>query len=229
MLPQIYHYDPATFEYLGEGVADIDQLESKPKKPVYLMPAHATTVPPKIVAGKTPVFNESTGKWANQVDNRGTVYSTSTGQPEEYAKLGALPATLTKLKPAPMQKWDATAGAWVDDITQISADRIVQLETDYQTALDAGVTYNGALFQSDEKSITTLAEVLTAVANGWTLPAGFVWIDNANNAVTANVAFLKGLSSAFADHKSALFTRLYTAKSKVRAATTIKAVNAVLL
>jgi len=107
--------------------------------------------------------------------------------------------------------------------------KLATIEADYQKLLDAGVTYSGALFQANAHSIATLTETLAAVANGWPLPAAFAWIDSANKAHPANLAFLKGLSVAMANHKSALFSRLYAAKASINKATTRKAVKAVVL
>jgi len=109
------------------------------------------------------------------------------------------------------------------------SDKLTQIKTDYQTALDAGVAYSGALFQSDAKSIATLSETLTAIANGWALPTGFSWIDAANASHPANTAFLKGLSTSFANHKSALFARLQAAKTAIKSAKTVTAVSKVVL
>ena len=54
---QIYHYHPATGEYLGEGSADESPLEPG----AYLVPAHATTTaPPTAMSGKVRVWR---GGW----------------------------------------------------------------------------------------------------------------------------------------------------------------------
>jgi len=122
------------------------------------------------------------------------------------------------------QVYDAATKSWsdyvptkVEVLATTKATTLGQIKTDYQTALDSGVTYSGALFQSDAKSIATLSETLTAIANGWTLPTGFSWIDAANASHPANTAFLKGLSTALANHKAALFARLQTAKTTITA------------
>lgn len=58
---QIYHYHPATGEYLGTGMADESPLEPG----VWLVPANATTSPaPASLAGKVRVWTGSA--WAYQ-------------------------------------------------------------------------------------------------------------------------------------------------------------------
>ena len=120
----------------------------------------------------------------------------------------------------------ADAQAELDDA---KAEKLIALRADYESLLAGGVQYDGAVFETDAKSTTALAETLTAVANGWTLPAGFVWRDSANVDHPADVAWLKGLATAMADHKAAAFRRLSAAKDAVRAAGTVADVEAVQL
>jgi len=134
------------------------------------------------------------------------------------------------------QVYDPATKTWSDyvptkaeSLASAKSAALAKIKNDYQTALVTGATYSGAQFQSDAKSMSTLAEVLTALANGWTLPAGFAWIDEMNTPHPADTAFLKGLSTAFANHKSALFARLQAAKLSIASATTQTAVSKVVL
>jgi len=102
-------------------------------------------------------------------------------------------------------------------VAKIVSDKKVEIDTAYRDALNAGVTYKAAVFQSDEKSVQSLVKVLTALANSWVLPAGFVWIDAANVAHSATKAWLQGLNKAFGDHEAALFTRKLQAKGALAA------------
>jgi hypothetical protein len=57
---KIYHYDPASFELIGQ-----DDAEPNPLAPgEFLIPAHATNVPPPVArAFESPVFDPSTKQW----------------------------------------------------------------------------------------------------------------------------------------------------------------------
>lgn len=57
-------------------------------------------------------------------DHRGTVYSTTTGEPQQYASLGDLPEGLT-VDPRP-----SAAHAWSEDRWQVSAELVAQLHTE---------------------------------------------------------------------------------------------------
>lgn len=227
-LTPCWAYDPATGELLGEETARPDPVEGQP-----LVPANATLEPPpsQIPAGQVAVWDDAAGNWVLVQDYRGTVYDTATGEPEQWHQLGPLPAEKTHIAPPDdLSVWDATAGQWVPDLAKHQAAKLVQLAAEYQAALEAGVSYQGALFESDDHSQVEMAKVLTAIANGWPLPKGFVWVD-ANNTLhpVPDVAWLQGLAAAMADHKAALFARLQAAKAAVRSATTVIEVDQVVL
>lgn len=228
MPKQINHYDPITFEHIGTSVPDIDPVDGTP-----MIPAFATlaALPTSIPKNKVAIFDVANDLWSTIDDHRGTVYDTATGQPELWDNLGALPSGKTPLAPTDPanESWDAASKAWKIDIAKVKLAKIAQVKADYQAALDAGVTYSGALFQSDAKSISTLTETLTAISNGWTLPAGFAWIDAVNTPHPASATFLQGLSTAMATHKSGLFARLQAAKTSVDTAKTVAAVGTVTL
>jgi len=211
---QIYHFDPQTNEACGSDIADLDPLENKP-----LLPAFATLIAPPatIAVGKVAVFDEAAATWSQVEDHRGKVYDTATGDELQHDRLGVLPVTLTTTAPTANSSWDATAKAWVLDAVKLHSIKKQEIETAYQTALNAGVTYKNALFQSDEKSVQSLVKVLTALANSWVLPAGFVWVDAANVAHPATKTWLIGLNKAFSDHESSLFTRKIQAKAALAA------------
>jgi len=113
-------------------------------------------------------------------------------------------------------------------LSEVKAQKKADLSMGYQTALMGNtVTYKGSTFQADQDSIRALTETLTAVNSGWTLPTSFMWIDSANIPHPADVVFLKGLASAMADSKTALFAGLQIAKSNVTAAADIASVIAI--
>jgi len=129
--------------------------------------------------------------------------------------------------------WDGKA--WVpykptaaEQLAQAQTAKLAKLQAAYQAALEAGVQYRGATFDSDDRSQSELAKVLIAIANGWMLPTGFAWVDAANNPhPVPDVAWLQGLAQGLADHKAACFARLQKAKAAVRAAKTAAAVQRV--
>jgi len=146
--------------------------------------------------------------------------------------------------PIPDADWQAHIGgnrrvwggkAWVahkpsaaEQLAQAQTAKLAELQAAYQAALEAGVQYQGATFDSDDRSQSELAKVLIAIANGWMLPTGFAWIDAANNPhPVPDAAWLQGLAQVLADHKAACFARLQKAKAAVRAAKTQAAVQKV--
>tara|TARA_R110000823_G_scaffold277831_2_gene396320 strand:- start:3697 stop:4074 length:378 start_codon:yes stop_codon:yes gene_type:complete len=59
----IYHYDAETLDYVGESIADLSPLEPG----VWLIPAHATTVTPKVKPKEGEVLVFENGVWLTKV------------------------------------------------------------------------------------------------------------------------------------------------------------------
>ncbi|MCV9920621.1 tail fiber assembly protein [Pseudomonas sp. BT-42-2] len=110
--PTTYNAHPETLEYIGQGLADPDPLEEGN----WLVPALAfADSPPASSPGFAIVRNRQTDTWELVQDNRGTVYSTATGDAQENLLLGPLPDTLTREPfPGPLHTWNGSA--WMADV-----------------------------------------------------------------------------------------------------------------
>ena len=108
--PVVYHYHGLTGELLGTGFADPDPVN--PDK--WLVPGLATLAePPASEVGAVACRIEHT-RWELLEDNRGTIYSTDSGQPREHAELGPLPEGFTT-QPRPSLHHVWQGNAWVFD------------------------------------------------------------------------------------------------------------------
>lgn len=71
----VYHYHPETFEYVGTTEADVSPLEPD----VFLIPAHATEIPPPATQqGFARVWQN--GEWVQIEDHRGERWWDEAGQ-----------------------------------------------------------------------------------------------------------------------------------------------------
>ncbi|YCH19838.1 tail fiber assembly protein [Pseudomonas sp. D1-3] len=114
--PAIYHYSGVTGELLGSGVADPDPMDADN----WLIPANATiTEPPALQAGHTARWLGQT--WELIEDNRGPLYSTTSGALREHTELGPLPAGSTR-QPMPGQHyaWNGTSWAFDEQSARIA-------------------------------------------------------------------------------------------------------------
>lgn len=115
--PKIYYTQPETLEYIGEGLADFDPMDPNN----WLVPAGAyLDAPPAALTGHAIVRTADLTAWTYIEDNRGTVYDTATGAPQEYQTLGPLPAGLTKLPyPGPSYVWSGEAWVLKDELENV--------------------------------------------------------------------------------------------------------------
>ena len=99
MSNKAYVYDPITREFVG-----VTRLDRDPLGGGFLLPANATTVVPHIEQEKTAIFDLESQKWAQVDDYRDVdVYDIATGQVHTYQALGALPDSVTLVKPEPVE------------------------------------------------------------------------------------------------------------------------------
>lgn len=119
----IYCAHPFTREYVGQSLADTDPLEPEN----WLIPAHAYLDPPPApVAGQAVVRSEDGAAWQLVADYRGTVYDTTTGNPQQYEDLGDLPGNLTaEARPSPFHVW-ASEGWVLDSYAQSLAESVAE-------------------------------------------------------------------------------------------------------
>lgn len=99
----IYHYHPETKKYLGNGVADVDPMDSNN----HLIPANATTVECTLeeTEGFIRVFNEETEQWEQEAvltaeplgwaDNRRLNYPPIGDQLDDLFRAGAFSTEMT--------------------------------------------------------------------------------------------------------------------------------------
>jgi hypothetical protein len=129
--PLIYCAHPLTREYLGQAAADPDPLDEHN----WLTPAHAyLDAPPDLAPGQVAQRSEDGSAWHVVADHRGTVYSTATGEPQQHALLGELPAGLTATpRPSADHRW--LDGAWVLD-TGLQAANLLALQARLCVAID---------------------------------------------------------------------------------------------
>lgn len=92
----IYNYHPEYKNYVGFGEA----FESPLEPGIYIVPAHATKIPPPLVKdGEVQIFNEQTNQWEVCEDQRGTWYHTEKVIEFEHFDPKTPPVNATRKKP----------------------------------------------------------------------------------------------------------------------------------
>jgi hypothetical protein len=112
-------------------------------------------------------------------------------------------------------------------IEQAKSAQISTLASAYNAAIQQPVSYMGTTFQADSDSQTKVIQVLAAMTPAGATPAGFYWVDAANDHVAMTLAQVQGLSQAMMAQGWAAFQHLQTRKTSVNAAATIPDVQAI--
>lgn len=123
--------------------------------------------------------------------------------------------------------------AFVAKNLQAAQSAQVQILTNaYQTAITQPVSFTSAsgvtkLFQADPQSVYNLQGILASYTPAGSTPSGFYWVAADNTLVPMVLSDLQGMAKLMGAQGWAQFQHLQTLKSKVLAATTISAVEAI--
>jgi len=103
------------------------------------------------------------------------------------------------------------------------------IETAYQSAITAPIAYMSTTFQADNASQDILVKVLVGMQVAGATPSGFAWLDANNVLVPMALADLQGLYGAILTRGQIEFAKRLVAKNAIDVATTIAAIEAVVL
>jgi hypothetical protein len=112
-------------------------------------------------------------------------------------------------------------------IEQAKAEKLTELESAYDSAIQQPISYMGHTFQADADSQDILTKTLTALNAVGNVPTGFAWWDADNIAVSMTLAELNGLAMAMLNQGWAAFQNKQAKKALVRSAQTVDDVNSV--
>lgn len=106
---------------------------------------------------------------------------------------------------------------------------IAAVEKEFFILSEADITYNGTAFQADSDSQAKIDKVINRLNAGWVPPTGFSWVASDDTTHLVNLSLLNGIANEIAARDSQLFMRLFTAKTAIRAASTISSIQSVVL
>ena len=123
----IYHYNPETGEYMGQGEARESPLEPG----VFLIPAYSTSEkPPKTGDNEVAVFENE--KWAIKPDFRGKVYYRKDTKEEiEITEIGVEPdEDMTDIEPGVFDEWDNESKKWKCNLDLVKPIKIQEIKNE---------------------------------------------------------------------------------------------------
>jgi hypothetical protein len=117
-------------------------------------------------------------------------------------------------------------------LAYMQQQQIATLYAAYQQAIQQPVSYTSKggvtkTYQADPGSVANLQNMLLAFSVTQTVPSDFYWVAADNTQVPFTYADLQGLMQAIGMQAETVFQHLQTLKNKVRAATTVAAVQAI--
>ena len=185
----LYHYHPATGEFLGAGLADESPLEPGE----WLIPAHATADAPPVTGANEAALYQG-GAWAIVPDHRGTVYWLADGSRHEITALGEAPplGALSEVPPPPLdvlktRKAAELGAACQAEIVAGFSSAALGAEHTYDSKLEDQINLVGAAALAGPVAYTctdgagvktsrahTAAEIAQVLADGAALKIGYL-------------------------------------------------------
>lgn len=209
-----YLFDATTGEF--NGVYDAQESPLEPG--VYIAPTHSTDIaPPTPGVNQVAIF--AAGAWTLQPDYRGQIWYDAQGNGVEITAIGTPPNTLTSTLPAAI----LLANARAMQVAIIEAARDAARYAN-ATALVGGVPH---VWQADQKSVELLNGAITLAQSGLPLPPSWRSFDNVDVPITM-LADLLAIAGAIAVQTQAAYSKSWTLKAQIAAATTVTAVQSVM-
>jgi hypothetical protein len=112
-------------------------------------------------------------------------------------------------------------------LAEAQTSQMAVLQSAYQSAAAQPVAYMSTTFDADSSAAQNVQASLAALTPVGSTPAGFYWVDAANNHVPMTLGQVQGLAQAIYAQALSAFQKLQTLKALVRSATTVSAVQAV--
>lgn len=139
----------------------------------------------------------------------------------EFVAIGAAPTMY--------HSWSDESSSWVvtEAALQVAKDKRCDDVSAYREArIYDPFSYSGAVFDGHAKAQRNISEWATNVANGFSIPEGFVWVAEDNTAYPANGDFIKGMALTLSLRGTTLYQTSWALKSRIQSMQTLEAVLA---
>jgi len=129
--------------------------------------------------------------------------------------------------PKPDECWDTKLGKFVQDIALVKHEALFKYKSLYEQTLQADVTYKKIVYQADAKSLTALADKVSMLNAGGTLPKGFFWVTKDNSHVSFTAKDVKALYLQISTRNDKAFLDYQTKKKLINSASTIAEIGGI--
>lgn len=239
VIPMVYYYDETEKAYLYSREADRDNAESIAQGYfVPLVAANSTLVEiPEYGENQIPVFDETTQEWTvtadyrrnfKKVDDNFHVYDIKTvGEQTGFYVVTNEIAEEIKQNPSYFEIVDDEIVKKTDsEITQIELEKakiakIAENDTVRDTALNAGVTYQDVLFDSDTDQKVNLLAIVSTMDDEATV----TWFGMYNDSLECTKADLVAIGGLIAQLHTFCWNKNAYFKSLIASAETVEEVE----